>query len=238
MKAMINFVRGVWTKGRHLINHYWVWSGTFLCALYVGLLALYSETVWNWLSNTNAPAWVQAVGSVIAIVAAFSIANSQSNTQRQEQAKRERASAAVVARAMVAQLATLNAACKSIKEFTSVESDRTFITSDYVTWLNNAESPTNENLLHLASAIPDAAMAYIDAFEMRETLLATIRSFASTHLVNLQLSVAQRTALYVLADDGANQCAVAATGIKTLYSDSQRSDQKALFNMFAAPRAR
>ncbi len=62
MKAMINFVRGVWTKGRHLINHYWVWSGTFLCALYVGLLALYSETVWNWLSNTNAPAWVQAVG--------------------------------------------------------------------------------------------------------------------------------------------------------------------------------
>lgn len=235
MKLMKNSVRGYWTTGRHLVNHHWVWSGTFFGLLDIGLLARFNETFAGWLSHQNAPAWVQAVGSVIAILAAISIANSQVKHQQQEQVKRDRAAAAVIARGTSAQNAALTRAFDELAKATSEGAvASTFMTRTHIDRLNEAARPSNDDLLLLAAAIPVATVAYIDAFEMRDIVLKVLQNFGSIHVLNVDLSPAQRVPLQMLAKNGINNCRITAAGVMSLFSEEHRVVQREMLAAFAA----
>jgi hypothetical protein len=137
-------------------------GATVLACLFGGLaLAIYPgwAAFGRWAERADAPAWVQAVGSVAAILAAIGIAAWQRHADKETEKKTARATVMVVGASTDSKVHTLIATATAMLAEHSLPGHPTAVerARHFQILFAKAELPTEEQMLLLAGAVPNAA---------------------------------------------------------------------------------
>lgn len=185
-----------------------VWS---MCIIAVAIGTLFG--VWpaiaGWFtkSDSQAPAWVQAVGSVAAILVAVWIADRQSREQRRIQGRRDTAVAAIAAAGLDDAITSLQFEMQKIYEYcTHIEGDAVAFIDRSLKELQIISQPSREHLLDLAPVIPEAAVAYVHAFRMRSMMINMLQNIQHDAMLALPIDTGRWHSLGLLANKGAERC--------------------------------
>lgn len=184
-------------------------------------------------AHSGLASWVQAFGAIVAILAAFLIANLQATAQRRdaseqtaaqlrEKKARDRAKAVVVAAGLVEPITNLSYAFDAIALKASPEWDGgTFDANALLEQLNKPKYPSYKELLHLAPVTPAAAVAYAKAFHARTELIERLQTNRVHPILGKPTPILARESMKVVATDGANQCTVAVRELLELLATSK-----------------
>lgn len=202
------------------VRKHWLWWAKFIAPLCAAIcLFLWADPYPNALASEAAPAWVQAVGSVLAIVFSVliahrqaadqqAIANRQAAEQRSRQEQSDRAVAVIAVASLVDAISTLQVAMKTIIALTECSPQPSQYYKGGLDELNAARYPTREHLLDLAPVIPAGAVAYVRAFHMRTMLIRLIQAQLASHPVPGGVGDGIRQAMRSFAIEGEKQCAI------------------------------
>ena len=155
------------------------------CLLFVHALAIFpGAPAFRWfvvtsavaLARLDAPAWVQAVGSVIAIVAAIGIALWQRHSEQVESRKRARATVMVVGAAVDSKLLMLIATTQAVlRELDNPSYPTAAERAGFAQVLfGKAKLPSEEQMLLLAQAVPGVAATMANGVAAVERVLASL----------------------------------------------------------------
>lgn len=138
-------------------------GATVLACLFGGLaLAIYPgwPAIGRWAERADAPAWVQAVGSVAAILAAVGIAAWQRHSERTQQRRADTAAALVIGFEISSKVEMAIAAAQAMQfEYDNPTHPHPLARAQFfMSVLDTMTLPTEEQLLLLARSMPELAV--------------------------------------------------------------------------------
>ena len=160
-------------------------GATVLACLFGGLaLAIYPgwAAIGRWAERADAPAWVQAVGSVAAILAAVGIAAWQRHADKEAEKKTARATVMVVGASTDSKVHTLIATAQAMLDGHALQDQSTALerAQHFHALFSKAELPTEEQMLLLAGAVPDTAATMAQGVAAIERAILMLDYLVST----------------------------------------------------------